>query len=274
MAQNISLLGASYSAVPAVTLPKTGGGTASFTDVTDTTAAAADVASGKYFYTSAGVRTQGTSSGGGGGGDTIEWKASRASFPAFGGIYNGKNLTLDFDNKAATLPGINHIGMSGGADGKLILKNLSTTLTSTNMNLGDFLRQAPAFKEIDLGGAAPATMTRWFYQWGYSANNKFATTPITITNLSLDNLSSNNNSFSGSGTYAQTADVYFLGNLKNTVNLTSWSMLNADSWNRLIERLYDYSGGTAHTLTVGNTILALIDSAHQAIATARGWTLA
>lgn len=65
MSQNITLLGASYSAVPAVTLPKTGGGTATFTDVTDTTAAAADVASGKYFYTSAGVRTQGTSSGGG-----------------------------------------------------------------------------------------------------------------------------------------------------------------------------------------------------------------
>lgn len=65
MAQNITLLGASYSAVPAVQLPKTGGGTATFTDVTDTTAAAADVASGKYFYTSAGVRTQGTASGGG-----------------------------------------------------------------------------------------------------------------------------------------------------------------------------------------------------------------
>lgn len=66
MAQNITLLGASYSAVPAVTLPKTGGGTASFTDVTDTTAAASDVASGKYFYTAAGVRTAGTNSGGGG----------------------------------------------------------------------------------------------------------------------------------------------------------------------------------------------------------------
>lgn len=65
MSQNITLLGASYSAVPAVNLPKTGGGTATFTDVTDTTASASDVASGKYFYTSAGVRTQGTSSGGG-----------------------------------------------------------------------------------------------------------------------------------------------------------------------------------------------------------------
>ena len=66
MSQNITLLGASYSDVPSVLLPKTGGGTASFTDVTDTTAAAADVASGKYFYTASGVRTQGTSSGGGG----------------------------------------------------------------------------------------------------------------------------------------------------------------------------------------------------------------
>lgn len=68
MAQNITLMGASYSAVPSVTLPKTGGGTASFTDVSDTTATAADVASGTYFYTAAGVRTEGTRSGGGGGG--------------------------------------------------------------------------------------------------------------------------------------------------------------------------------------------------------------
>ena len=65
MSQNISLWGATYSAVPAVNLPKSGGGTATFTDVTDTTAAAADVATGKYFYTASGVRTQGTNSGGG-----------------------------------------------------------------------------------------------------------------------------------------------------------------------------------------------------------------
>lgn len=72
MAQNITLMGASYSNVPAVNLPKTGGGTATFTDVTDTTAAAGDVASGKYFYTSAGVRTQGTNSGGGGSSKNVQ----------------------------------------------------------------------------------------------------------------------------------------------------------------------------------------------------------
>lgn len=60
MAQNITLLGASYSAVPAVNLPKTGGGTATFTDTTPTTASASDVSSGKYFFTANGVLTLGT----------------------------------------------------------------------------------------------------------------------------------------------------------------------------------------------------------------------
>ena len=66
MAQNIDLLGAQYSDVPAVTLPKVGGGTASFTDVTGTTAIAGDVAQGKYFFTANGTLTLGTNQGGGG----------------------------------------------------------------------------------------------------------------------------------------------------------------------------------------------------------------
>lgn len=77
MAQNVSLWGATYSNVPALEVPKQGGGTATFTDVTDTTAGASDVASGKYFYTAAGVRTAGTSSGGGGSSMqvAVEWTA-------------------------------------------------------------------------------------------------------------------------------------------------------------------------------------------------------
>ena len=66
MAQNITLLGASYSAVPAVTLPKTGGGTARFDDCSVVTASASDVTSGKIFVASDGTITTGTNSGGGG----------------------------------------------------------------------------------------------------------------------------------------------------------------------------------------------------------------
>ena len=65
MAQNISLLGAQYSQVPGVQLPKTGGGVALFTDVTPTTATASDVASGKIFFTANGSQATGTASGGG-----------------------------------------------------------------------------------------------------------------------------------------------------------------------------------------------------------------
>lgn len=64
MAKNITLLGASYSDVPAVTLPQTGGGTARFDDASVTTATASDVASGKVFLASDGTITTGTSSGG------------------------------------------------------------------------------------------------------------------------------------------------------------------------------------------------------------------
>lgn len=65
MAQNITLLGASYTAVPAVTLPKTGGGTAKFSDASVTTAVASDVAEGKIFLLADGTQATGTASGGG-----------------------------------------------------------------------------------------------------------------------------------------------------------------------------------------------------------------
>ena len=66
MAKNITLMGASYTDVPAVVLPQTGGGTASFTDVTDTTATASDVAEGKRFFAADGTEQTGTAVMGGG----------------------------------------------------------------------------------------------------------------------------------------------------------------------------------------------------------------
>ena len=66
MAQNITIAGAAFSAVPAIEVPKTGGGIATFSDPSGTTAAASDVAQGKLFLDASGVLTTGTASGGGG----------------------------------------------------------------------------------------------------------------------------------------------------------------------------------------------------------------
>ena len=62
---NIKIDNIIYNAVPSITVPTEDDGTASYIDVTDTTAEAADVAVGKLFYTALGVLTAGTASGGG-----------------------------------------------------------------------------------------------------------------------------------------------------------------------------------------------------------------
>lgn len=65
MSKNVRINNIDYQNVPSVDLPlSSGGGNASFFDVSDTTATASDVLNTKYFYTASGVRTQGTNSGG------------------------------------------------------------------------------------------------------------------------------------------------------------------------------------------------------------------
>lgn len=70
-ARDIALMNAVYPDVPAVVLPVDGGGTARFTEVSDTTAVAADVLNSKWFYNAQGQKQQGTASGGGSGGIVI-----------------------------------------------------------------------------------------------------------------------------------------------------------------------------------------------------------
>lgn len=95
MAKNITLLGASYSDVPAVNLPQTGGGTARFTDTSVTTAVESDVASGKIFIKADGSQATGTGSGGGGGGcDVTQDENGFIVLPEEGGGGGGSSWTL------------------------------------------------------------------------------------------------------------------------------------------------------------------------------------
>lgn len=60
MAQDITWLGASYTGVEKINLPKTGGGTARFDDASVTTATGSDVLSGETFLSANGTITTGS----------------------------------------------------------------------------------------------------------------------------------------------------------------------------------------------------------------------
>lgn len=66
MAQDLIIANAQYNGVPSISIPTQGGGSASFVDVSSTTATANDVASGRVFYDANGTETIGTGTGGGG----------------------------------------------------------------------------------------------------------------------------------------------------------------------------------------------------------------
>ena len=96
MAQDITIAGASFSDVPAIVVPKTGSGTATFLDTTisSSAASAGDIASGKLAYVNGSLIT-GTGSGGGGGLTLLSTTDLGAlSTTASTATDSGKSLTL------------------------------------------------------------------------------------------------------------------------------------------------------------------------------------
>ena len=113
MAQNIEIAGVQYNAVPAISVPKQGGGAALFADPSPTTAAAADVAAGKLFLSDQGVLTEGTGSGGGGG--ITQDQDGYLVLDSQGGGGSGPDLSNDTVTAATLLVGETAHDSSGTA---------------------------------------------------------------------------------------------------------------------------------------------------------------
>lgn len=125
MAQNVVINGVTYNSVPQVQIPKSGGGTAIFYDVSDADARTGDILSGKKAYGSSGA-VNGSMANNGDTSGTISTKAGTVVIPAgytSGGtvaISSAEQTNLDSMN---IVSGATILGVSGYA------MNLNTVVT-------------------------------------------------------------------------------------------------------------------------------------------------
>ena len=101
MAQNVIINGVTYSDVPEVDIPKSGGGTAPFYDTSDADAGQGDVLSGKTYYKD-GKKTGSMTNNGDTRGD-ISTKDGTVTIPA--GYTSGGTVGIDSTEKAKIVSG-------------------------------------------------------------------------------------------------------------------------------------------------------------------------
>lgn len=130
MAQNVIINGVTYSNVPEVDIPKSGGGTAKFFDTAGATVAAADLLTGKTAFGASGsisgsMANNGSTSG------TIGTKAGTVTIPAgytTGGTVSLTNVT---DCVASNiLTGKSILGVSGTLSMPSISQDSTTKILS------------------------------------------------------------------------------------------------------------------------------------------------
>lgn len=117
MAQNVVINGVTYSDVPSVQIPKSGGGTAEFFDPSDATAAQADILSGKNAYINGGKKN-GSMPNNGSTSGTIATKAGTVSIPS--GYTSGGTVSIDATEQAKIISaniksGVTLLGVSGAS---------------------------------------------------------------------------------------------------------------------------------------------------------------
>ena len=115
MAQNVIINGVTYSNVPEVDIPKSGGGTAKFYDTEGADVTSADVLTGKTAYGSSGS-VSGSMANNGSTSGTISTKAGTVTIPA--GYTSGGTVSISSTEQAKIIAaniksGVTLLGVAG-----------------------------------------------------------------------------------------------------------------------------------------------------------------
>ena len=132
MAQNVVINGVTYSDVPEVDIPKSGGGTAKFYDASGANATAGDVLSGKKFIGPSGEGTGSMANNGSTSGE-IETKSGTVTIPAgytSGGTVGIKSSAVTDLTAANLLSGKTVLGVAGSLTLPTISQDSTTKVLS------------------------------------------------------------------------------------------------------------------------------------------------
>ncbi len=132
MAQNVVINGVTYSNVPEVDIPKSGGGTAKFYDTASANITSADVLTGKTGFGSSGEVSGGMANNGSTSG-TISTKAGSVSIPS--GFTSGGTVTISSTEQSKIIAGniksgVTILGVSGSLSSPTISQDSTTKILS------------------------------------------------------------------------------------------------------------------------------------------------
>lgn len=130
MAQNVIINGVTYSNVPEVDIPKSGGGTAKFYDTASADATAANILTGKVAFGASGS-ISGSMANNGATGGTIGTKSGSVTIPA--GYTTGGTVSLTNVNDCVAgniLSGKSILGVAGSLTMPTISQDSSTKILS------------------------------------------------------------------------------------------------------------------------------------------------
>lgn len=132
MAQNVVINGVTYSNVPEVDIPKSGGGTAKFYDTASANITSSDVLTGKTGFGSSGEVSGGMANNGSTSG-TISTKAGSVSIPS--GYTSGGTVTISSTEQNKIIAGniksgVTILGVSGSLSSPTISQDSTTKILS------------------------------------------------------------------------------------------------------------------------------------------------